>query len=66
MTLLHKAHAYIAETLMIYPLTLQCGSKDSAKYDAIHNRHLVDKEGSCIKELYEVAKELAGAIIPSK
>lgn len=41
-------------------------SKDSAKYDAIHNRHLVDKEGSCIKELYEVAKELAGAIIPSE
>lgn len=39
---------------------------DSAKYDAIHNRHLVGAETSCIRELYDVAKELAGAVIPSE
>ena len=37
------------------------------RYDAIHNRHLVGAdETNCIRELYNVAKELAGAVIPSE
>ena len=41
-------------------------SQDSAKYDAIHNRHLVGDKDSCLRELYDVAKVLACAVIPSE
>lgn len=42
---------------------------DSAKFDAIHNRHLMDhSEGAqdCLKELFGIAKKLASAVIPSE